>query len=124
MITDGDSQEELILPESDRELLRQCTVTTFRSTGKGGQYVNKTDSAVRLRHTATGITVLARRERSQYLNKKNALERLRKKLQQLSEHPEERKPTVIPYREKVRRRTNKKILSGKKSLRKTPAIDD
>ncbi len=124
MSEDGNFQEELILPDSDRELLRQCTVATFRSTGKGGQYVNKTDSAVRLRHTATGITVISRRERSQYLNKKNAIQRLRKKLQQLSEHPEERKPTKVPYREKVRRRTTKKIISGKKTLRKAPAIDD
>jgi peptide chain release factor len=49
---------------------------TFRSGGNGGQYVNKTESAVRAIHIATGLTATASDERSQYQNKKLALERL------------------------------------------------
>lgn len=49
---------------------------TFRSGGKGGQHVNKTESAVRAIHTATGLTAVACDERSQHQNKKIAGERL------------------------------------------------
>lgn len=68
------------IPDDDDTLLNQCVVNTFRSTGHGGQGVNTTDSAVRLRHLPSGITVVARRERSQYLNKRVALGRLRERL--------------------------------------------
>jgi protein subunit release factor A len=68
------------IPQDDDALLAQCVVNTFRSTGHGGQSVNTTDSAVRLRHLPSGITVVARRERSQYLNKRAALTRLRERL--------------------------------------------
>lgn len=68
------------IPASDDALLAECLVNTFRSTGHGGQSVNTTDSAVRLRHLPSGIVVVARRERSQYLNKQVALGRLRERL--------------------------------------------
>lgn len=68
------------IPTTDEALLAECTVNTFRSTGHGGQSVNTTDSAVRLRHRPSGIVVVARRERSQYLNKQAALARLRERL--------------------------------------------
>jgi protein subunit release factor A len=68
------------IPKEDEDLLAQCVVNTFRSTGHGGQSVNTTDSAVRLRHLPSGIVVVARRERSQFLNKRIALEQLREKL--------------------------------------------
>lgn len=70
------------IPQDDDELLAQCVVQTFRSTGPGGQSVNTTDSAVRLRHLPSGITVVCRRERSQHLNKKACLERLRRRLEE------------------------------------------
>ncbi len=66
---------------ADDVLLGECEVETFRATGPGGQGVNTTDSAVRLRHMPTGITVVARRERSQYQNKRAALARLRERLE-------------------------------------------
>lgn len=73
--------ERYDIPRTDEDLLAQCAVNTFRSTGHGGQSVNTTDSAVRLRHVPSGIVVVARRERSQYLNKQAALARLRQRLE-------------------------------------------
>lgn len=70
------------IPAADDALLAQCEVQTFRGTGPGGQGVNTADSAVRLKHLPSGITVVCRRERSQYLNKKACLERLRRRLEE------------------------------------------
>jgi hypothetical protein len=63
---------------SDEVLLSQCDVDTYRASGPGGQKRNKTESAVRLRHRASGIIVIAEESRSQPENKARALRRLRK----------------------------------------------
>jgi RF-1 domain len=57
-------------------LLNQCDVDTYRASGPGGQKRNKTSSAVRLRHTPTGLIVIAEESRSQHENKAKALKRL------------------------------------------------
>ena len=57
---------------SDAQLLAQCEVDTYRASGPGGQKRNKTSSAVRLRHTPSGLLVIAEESRSQHEDYRDA----------------------------------------------------
>jgi protein subunit release factor B len=113
------------IPASDAALLAECQVDTFRAGGPGGQHQNKTESAVRLRHLSTGLTVTCRAQRSQHLNKMDALRRLRLKLVRFYAPPPPPRKVTRPSRAaKERRLTAKKGRAGVKRLRRPPAGDD
>ena len=114
----------IILPETDEDLLRECEVETFRASGPGGQHVNKTESAVRLKHVPSGIVVTSQQERSQHRNKTVCLQRLRKKIEQLNYRPAKRIRTRIPRSAKNRALEEKARRSQIKRLRAKPSTDE
>lgn len=114
----------IILPEADDDLLRECEVDTFRSSGPGGQHVNKTESAVRLRHLPSGLVVSAQQERSQHQNKALCLRKLREKIERLNHRPAKRVPTRVPRSAKNRTLEEKARRSRIKRLRSRPSGDE
>ena len=107
----------ILLPESDEELLRECETETFRASGPGGQHVNKTESAVRLKHLPSGLVVTSREHRSQHQNKSLCLQKLREKIEQLNHRPARRVPTRVPRSAKNRTLEAKARRSEIKRLR-------
>ena len=74
---------------------KDLDVITMRSSGAGGQHINKTDSAVRMTHKPTGITVFCQTQRSQLQNREACLNQLKSKLLQLKIREQEERMASI-----------------------------
>jgi peptide chain release factor 2 len=85
---EGDASDVEIKPD-------ELKVETFKASGAGGQYVNKTESAIRIYHLPTGIVVASQQERSQMQNRDVALGILRAKLVQRAREEQEQKLTDL-----------------------------
>jgi protein subunit release factor B len=109
------ARRALSLP--DGALLAECDETFFVGGGPGGQHRNKTESAVRLVHRPTGVTVTATERRSQAQNRGAAIERLRERLEPLARRPKIRRPTAPTRGAKERRLAAKKRRGERKAHR-------
>ena len=124
MAVRGHQLNMIILPECDEDLLRECELDTFRSSGPGGQHVNKTETAVRLKHLPSGLVVTSREARSQHRNKALCLQKLRERVAQLNHRPAKRVPTRVPRSAKTRTLEAKARRSHVKRLRSKPSADE
>jgi len=128
----GEAKEKALVEKFQALNIREDDIaeTFIRSSGKGGQHVNKTSTCVYLKHLPTGIEVKCQQERSQSLNRYRARVVLAKKIEQIVKGAEsEETQRIEKLRRQKRKRSkrakdkmlaDKKIVSEKKYLRRRP----
>ena len=90
--------------------LSDLKIETYRSSGAGGQHINKTESAVRIKHISTGIVVQCQNDRSQHRNKNEAIQMLKSRVHEF--YLKKRKEI-----EKIKLKKNKKNISWGNQIR-------
>ena len=103
---------------SPEEIARDCEVQVFRASGPGGQGVNTTDSAVRMRHVPTGIVVVSREQRSQLQNRERCVEKILEICRRRARPPRPRKKTRVSASQKRKRLDAKRARGQVKQLRR------
>lgn len=106
---------------TDRATLEQeVEIDVFRASGPGGQHVNKTESALRLKHPPSGVVVIAQDSPSQHRNREIAYERLIEKLEKLNYVPKKRiktRPTLSSVKKRIEGKVKRATVKSGRSKR-------